>query len=154
MNKLNIKVILSVIALVFVMTSCFEDDNDENKYDGPALVEFNAPTLTTGSYVRNVNVGVGLVTEQVNLISPHFSTDQTIMFTVDGANSTAVEGTHYSIDGTFTIAANSSIGNADIQILNGAIPAGESRTVVLVLQGNDLIGVSENYKSVRFVIRP
>ena len=147
MNKLNIKVILSVIALVFVMTSCFEDDNDENKYDGPALVEFNAPTLTTGSYVRNVNVGVGLVTEQVNLISPHFSTDQTIMFTVDGANSTAVEGTHYSIDGTFTIAANSSIGNA-------AIPAGESRTVVLVLQGNDLIGVSENYKSVRFVIRP
>ena len=110
--------------------------------------------MTTGSYVRNVRVGVGLVTEQVNLISPHFSTDQTVMFTVDAANSTAVEGTHYSIDGTFTIAANSSVGDADIQILNGAIPAGESRTVVLVLQGNDLIGVSENYKSVRFVIRP
>lgn len=153
MKKMNIKIILSALLLMFAMTSCFEDDNEENKYEGPALVEFDAPTLSS-SYVRNTNAGAGTITELVNLIAPQFSTAQTITYSVDAANSTAVAGTHYTIDGTFTIDANSSTGLASITILGAAIPAGETRTVVLVLEGNDLIGVSENYKSVTINIRP
>lgn len=153
MRKINIKVMLCSLMLMFSLTACFEDDDEVNKYDGPALVEFNNPTLNT-AYTRNVRVGAGVISEQVNLIAPQFGSDQTVNYSVDAANSTAVAGTHYSINGSFVIAANSSTGDATIEILGGAVPAGETRTVVLVLDGNNAIGVSENYKSLTVVIRP
>ncbi|PWL31272.1 MAG: DUF4843 domain-containing protein [Roseivirga sp. XM-24bin3] len=154
MKMMNFRIFLFAALICTALTSCFEDDDEVYKYDGPAVVEFNQATLTTGSYTRSVESGDGTISEQVNLVSPHLSSDQVINFSVDAANSTAVEGTHYSTTGQFTIPANTSFGDATVEILNGAIPAGETRTLVLVLEGNDVVGVSENYKSITISISP
>lgn len=154
MKNISYKAFAILLLSVFTLTGCFEDDVEENLFNDQSQVEFNQ-TATNVNYVRNVSVGEGSVTERVNLIGPQEPAAQTINFTIDADNTTAVAGTHYDLNGgSFTIAANDSFGDCTVEILNGAIPAGESRTLVLVLEGNNEIGAAENYKTLTISITP
>ena len=154
MKKITIKALAILFVSVFTFTGCFEDDVDENLFNDNPQVEFNQTSFNV-NYVRAVSVGDGNITEQVNLIGPHMTQDQTITFSVDSDNSTAVEGTHYNLNGgSFVIPAGSSFGDCTVEILNGAIPAGETRTLTLVLHGNSEIRAAENYKNLTIRISP
>jgi hypothetical protein len=138
-----------------LLSSCIEDIEKERVFDDVAMVEFNQ-TTTNVNFNRLTNTGAGIITERVNLVAPHFATDQTLTFTVDASQTTAEAGVHYSLvnDGVFVISANSSFGDASVQILGTAIPTGTTRVLVLELVGNEMITPSENYKKVRITIRP
>lgn len=143
------------IALFAFASSCIEDIDQTRIFDGDPLVEFNSP-VSNANYTRNTNVGVGVIGEQVNLIAPQFTSDQTVTFRVDAEQTTAEAGVHYNLvsNGTFVIPANTSFGTAQVEILGTAIPAGTTRLLVLELVGNDVISPSENHKRLRINIRP
>lgn len=154
MKKISYKAFAILLLSVFTLTGCFDDDVADNIFNDQAQVEFDQ-IATNVNYVRQVSVGAGNITEQVNLIGPHMTVEQTIAFTVDADNSTAVAGTHYNLNGgTFTIPVNSSFGECAVEILGGAVPAGETRTLTLVLEGNSEIKAAGNYKSLTIVINP
>jgi len=54
MKMMNFRIFLFAALICTALTSCFEDDDEVYKYDGPAVVEFDQATLTTGSYTRSV----------------------------------------------------------------------------------------------------
>lgn len=143
------------IALFAFASSCIEDIDQTRIFEGDPLVEFNSP-VSNANYNRLTNAGAGAITERVNLIAPHFTSDQTLTFRVDSELTTAEAGVHYNLlsNGTFVIPANSSFGDAGIEVLGTAIPAGSTRVVVLELVGNAVIKPSENHKRVRITIRP
>lgn len=144
-----------VVALLVGASSCIENIDETRIFEDSPMVEFNQTTRNV-NYNRLTNRNAGVVTEVVNLVAPQFSADQTVSFTVDAAQTTAEAGVHYNLvnNGTFVIPANSSFGNASVEILGGAIPTGTTRVLVLELVGNDAIKPSENYKRVRITIRP
>lgn len=154
MRKINFYTLAILLLSVFTLTGCFDNDVDDNIFNDQPQVEFSQIALNV-NYVRSVSVGAGNVTEQVNLIGPQMAQSQTIAFSVDSENSTAVAGTHYNLNGgSFEIPANSSFGDCTVEILGGAIPAGESRTLVLVLEGNAAIKAAGNYKTLTINITP
>ncbi|MCH7414814.1 DUF4843 domain-containing protein [Belliella sp. R4-6] len=143
------------VALLALSVSCIEDIDQTRIFKGDPLVEFNSP-VSNANFTRLTNAGAGVISEQVNLIAPQFSSDQTITFRVDSELTTAEAGVHYNLgsNGSFVIPANSSFGSAQVEILGTAIPAGTTRLLVLELVGNDVIKPSENHKRVRISIRP
>jgi hypothetical protein len=138
-----------------LFSSCIEDIEETRVFDDVPMVEFNQTTVNV-NYNRLTNIGAGLISERVNLVAPQFTTDQTLTFIVDAAQTTAEAGVHYSLEnnGSFVIPANSSFGEASVRILGTAIPSGTTRVLVLQLVGNESIVPSENYKTVRITIRP
>lgn len=154
MKKISYNALAILLLSVFTLTGCFDDDVADNIFNDQPQVEFNQ-TASNVNYVRSASVGEGNITEQVNLIGPQMAQAQTIAFSVDTENSSAVAGTHYNLNGgTFEIPANSSFGACTVEILGGAIPAGESRTLVLVLDGNSEIRAAGNYKTLTIQITP
>lgn len=154
MKKTSYKAFAILLLSVFTLTGCFDDDVADNIFNDQSQVEFDQ-IATNVNYVRQVSVGAGSITEQVNLIGPHMAVEQTIAFTVDADNSTAVAGTHYNLNGgSFSIPANSSFGECTVEILGGAVPAGETRTLTLILEGNSEIKAAGNYKSLTIIINP
>ena len=145
MKKLiNYTFLLWTVAL----TSCFDEQFEDKSFTG-SLLEFNNTTLNADPLKTTLGVddGAGQLTEQVNLVGPQFTTEQAISFGVDTDLTTAVEGTHFDLrGGMFVFPANQSVANMAITILDGAIPNGESFDLVLLLEGNNSIEPSENYK--------
>ena len=96
----------------------------------------------------------GTVKFRVNLMTAQQSTPQVINYRVvatekdatgaDVVVTTAVSGTHYSTQGSFTIPANSSFGEITVDILNPGVGTG-SVDLVLEIQGNSTIKPSVNY---------
>jgi hypothetical protein len=60
----------------------------------------------------------------------------------------AVNNTHYTTSGTFTIPANSSFGEVTINIVNPGVSSTNPREVHIELIGNAEIKPSERYKTV------
>ncbi|WP_448518702.1 hypothetical protein [Rhodoflexus sp.] len=56
--------------------------------------------------------------------------------------------------GAVTIPANSSFGALRFEILPAPVPAGQSFTLVFVLQGNEQIKPSNNYARIGYRINP
>lgn len=154
MKKISYKAFAILLLSIFTLTGCFDDDVADNIFNDQSQVEFDQ-IATNVNYVRSVAVGAGSITEQVNLIGAQMAVAQTITFTVDADNTTAVAGTHYDLNGgSFTIPVNTSFGECTVEILGGAIPAGETRTLTLVLEGNSEIKAAGNYKSLTIQINP
>ncbi len=148
MKKLHV-IILLVFA--FGLTSCFEEDV-ERHFEG-AFLEFAEVALdrTPDDFQSNVDDGAGALTTEVNLVGAQRGAALTVTYTID-PESTAVEGTHFATPGTLSIPANSSFGDCEVTILDGNIPAGESVTLILVLQESEGIAPSENFRRFTYVI--
>ncbi|GMQ27190.1 hypothetical protein Aoki45_38730 [Algoriphagus sp. oki45] len=147
---------LLTLALVLVFSSCIEQNYP--LWEG-ALVEFddavNRNPVAGQKYPRiTVANTVGTVSLQVNLVSAHRSSDETINYSVVAEGTTAVSGTDFTTSGTLVIPANSSFGTLTVTIPNtGAI--GGSVDLLLQLDGNANIQPSENYKQVQLrITRP
>ncbi|QHV95071.1 MULTISPECIES: DUF4843 domain-containing protein [Spirosoma] len=146
--------------ILFTQTSCFEES--DFLWNKKTVVEFQATVVTSLAVGKTypllpIKNGAGNQTTQVNLVGPQRSKEEVIKFSVDKDNTTAVEGVHYNLKGgTFTIPANSSLGNCVVEVLNGTPPTSTTtKTVdlVLTLEGNGSdISPNENYKKVGYRI--
>ncbi len=147
--KLNIIVALITTVLC---SSCFEDESD--KLFRGAFVEFDETSFATNpdTFVKQVREDARSTVTQVNLVGAHRSSDQVIRFSVD-PESTAVAGTNYDLQGNeFTIPANSSFGFLSVDLLDSPMGEDESVTLILILEGNNDILPSENYKRLTYQI--
>jgi hypothetical protein len=75
----------------------------------------------------------------VNLIGAQQATQQTLNFSVVATGTTAVSGTHFTIPGTIVIPANSSFGEAVVNVINPGVSSATPVTLVLEVTGNSLI---------------
>lgn len=144
--------------LAIALSSCFKD---KRVFFNDSLVEFNetvtrTPALGVNYPIIAVRAGQGAVSTQVNLVGAQRPEAQTIRVSVDAQASTAREGVHYRLTngGVVTIPANSNFGSLQFEVLPAAIPAGQSFTLVFVLEGNEQIKPSNNYARIGYRINP
>jgi hypothetical protein len=108
---------------------------------------YNRAAVATDPALTRTNPGVKKF--RVNLLGKQFTTPTTIyydLYPFDGG-STAVEGVHYRMTKNFTIPANSSFGELEVEILNpGAQTGVTSVDLLLLLVGNNGIETSANYR--------
>ena len=136
-----------VLALfAMALTGCFSDN--DLVYDGPLQVEFR-PTSDS----QRMSNGTSY-TANIQLIGPHQSRPITIDFVVDTENSTAVEGTHFTLGNQqATIPANSSFGEIVVNAIEENIDS--SRPVVhITLLDSDGVIAAHNYKTLVLTLRP
>jgi len=156
------KYILNTLAmgvLALGLGACFE--NPSIVYDGNTLVEFdaavnNAPAAGRTFPLISTTNGAGQLTPRINLVGPQRATESQIKVSVDPANTTAVEGTHFRIlnNGSVGIPAQSSFGNVTLEILRAPAQVAGTVTLVLLLEGNGTdILPSENFKRIGYTIR-
>jgi hypothetical protein len=81
----------------------------------------------------------GTIRFRVNLIGAQQATQQTLNFSVVATGTTAVSGTHFTIPGTIVIPANSSFGEAVVNVINPGVTSATPVTLVLEVTGNSLI---------------
>lgn len=129
---MKIKLLIALlIPLLFVSCDDLFDKGDvEKTYDGPAQIEFKPLQQEANQASGSFDVAIQLIGEQRD-------SDLTVSFNVDGS-STAVEGTHYSLNGTSaTIAAGTSAVDVTIDLIDGNLAAGEEVTLILNLEDAD-----------------
>jgi hypothetical protein len=94
----------------------------------------------------------GTIRFRVNLIGAQQATAQTINYSVVAASTTAVSGTHFTIPGTITIPANSSFGEAVINVLNPGVSSTTPVNLVLEVTGNSTIKAATELNKIGLVI--
>lgn len=148
---LNISIIVLMTASLF---SCF----NENKpvFDSMTLVEFqdavvNSPALGKTFPLLATTNAVQTKTFRINLVGVQRDKDETIKFSIDPTESTAVAGVNYDLAGAtaITIPAKSSFGELKVNILKAPAQAGKTVNLVFILDGNGAdINPNTNYKKV------
>lgn len=109
----------------------------------------NAPAASADPLITRTS---GTIRFRVNLIGAQQSTAQTINYSVVAASTTAVSGTHFTIPGTLTIPANSSFGEAVINILNPGVSSATPVNLVLEVTGNSTIKAATELNKIGLVI--
>jgi hypothetical protein len=166
--------LFAILGTVLMLGSCIEQDYA--LWDGN-LVEFdaavmNAPaagltypiieripldkfTVTTARPFINRANTQGTLRLTVNYVSPHRPNAQTVSVKVVPEGTTAVAGTHFTLNPTVTIPANSSFGYVEVQLLDGLAALGTGNVVVVLeLEGNGEIQPSEKFKRLGVRLRP
>ncbi|MBX2969774.1 MAG: DUF4843 domain-containing protein [Cyclobacteriaceae bacterium] len=162
----KLKIFVYVLPFVFLI-SCIEN---EKTLWGDSLVEFDAtvlnapalgkdfplltrvplygrPVVTTGASANPVITRAsGTISFRVNFVSPQRSSAETIGLVVVDAETTAIEGVHYTISNTITIAANSSYADYVVNVIDPGVPSATPVDLVVELTGNETIDPSPNYK--------
>jgi hypothetical protein len=168
MKKLALSTVVFAAAL-FTMVGCIKQDDFtfrglQVEFDAAALnartAGFEWPVLTRvppfGMPVLNsdpiISRTSGTIRFRVNLIGAQQATAQTINYSAIAASTTAVAGTHYTIPGTITIPANSSFGEAVVNILNPGVSSTTARNLVLEVTGNSLIQPATELNKIGLVI--
>ena len=148
MKSLNAVLLATLLGVS--LSACDFFEQRDRSYQGPPQLEF-APLTET------VDEGAGTVTTNVQLIGPQRDSALPVTFVVDDS-STAVEGTHYTLNSTSaSIPANSSAVEVSVEVLDndaddddtnyelflslqdsdGAEAAANLRTFVLTIRGTD-----------------
>ncbi|MEH6305190.1 hypothetical protein RYH73_06020 [Olivibacter sp. CPCC 100613] len=142
------------LLLPLVWTGCMKDHKEDFQFR-EALVEFEDATTNNNVAGKDyplltaLNNGSGEKTYRVNLLGEQLGEDQALAFRIIGEESTAVEGTHYSLpEGNIaTLPANSSFAQLKINVLDFASASGTVQ-LVLELTGNEQVKASERYKRI------
>ena len=138
---------IALVCLIFSFSACDAPGTDILFMD--AFLELDAATTVTGeqtfTYQKIVDgqaIPSGFI---VNLAAVQQTSPITFNFEID-ANSTAIEGQHYQVNGTSaTIAANSSTTELPIDILDDLIEVGETWTIIIKI-ASSTIPVNPNYE--------
>lgn len=146
MIKFDIKLFI-VSLLVLIAIGCDDEFNDKT-YKGPVLVEFaEGENGSSGVYLGD---GGQVIQDAIRtqLVGPHQGSDITMQFEID-PGSTGIAGVHYNLitTGQFVIAAGSSIGEIQFEVITDNFVVGEVFTLVINITGGD-VPVSENLKSI------
>jgi hypothetical protein len=110
---------------------------------------YGMPVAATDPLITRAS---GTIRFRVNLIGAQQATAQTINYSVVAASTTAVSGTHFTIPGTITIPANSSFGEAVINVLNPGVSSATPVNLVLEVTGNSTIKAATELNKIGLVI--
>lgn len=110
---------------------------------------YGMPVAATDPLISRTS---GTIRFRVNLIGAQQNTAQTINYSVVAASTTAVSGTHFTIPGTITIPANSSFGEAVINVLNPGVSSATPVNLVLEVTGNSTIKAATELNKIGLVI--
>jgi hypothetical protein len=157
--KKTLSILLASISLM--LTSCFNEI--DKVFDDATFVEFQEAIVRTVAVGKTypliaVANGVGVVTTpKINLVGKQRAADTQVKYSIDKAETTAIEGTHFKLtdSGTITIKANDSFGTAGVEILKATFPAtdkGKTFNLVLMLESGTDFKASENYKRLGYRI--
>jgi hypothetical protein len=147
---------LFIIATMFSLTGCIKQDNIlikelQVEFDAASwnargagvtypiitrLPPYGMPLAATDPLITRAS---GTIRFRVNLIGAQQATQQTLNFSVVATGTTAVSGTHFTIPGTIVIPANSSFGEAVVNVINPGVTSATPVTLVLEVTGNSLI---------------
>jgi len=147
---------LFIIATMFSFTGCIKQDNIlikelQVEFDAASwnargagvtypiitrLPPYGMPLAATDPLITRAS---GTIRFRVNLIGAQQDTQQTLNFSVVATGTTAVSGTHFTIPGTIVIPANSSFGEAVVNVINPGVTSATPVTLVLEVTGNSLI---------------
>ena len=145
-----------VLGAVF-FGSCLEPI--DKTFDTRTLVEFNATVITAPAVTKTYPL-IALINKdstvnaQVNLVGRQRTGETSVTVSIDKAETTAIEGTHYKLTagGKVTFPANTSIANFPFQTVKAPAQAGVKVNIVFVLETTGDIEPSENYKKVGYAI--
>lgn len=155
------KKILNISLLVIVLTSlssCFKENRQ--LFDSMTLVEFQDAVVNSNALgktfplLTSTNVAQIKVL-RINLVGAQRDKDETIKFSIDPTESTAIAGTNYDLAGvsSVTIPAKSSFGELKVNILRAPAQSGKTVNLVFVLEGNgNDIKANTNYRKVGYRI--
>jgi hypothetical protein len=147
---MKIKLLIALlIPLLFVSCDDLFDKGDvEKTFDGPAQIEFKP-------LQQEANQASGSFDVAVQLIGEARDSDLSVSFTVDGS-STAVEGTHYTLNSTSgTIAAGTFSTEFTIDVIDGVLAPGEEVSLILNLEDADGVTAAPNLdQSTTFIFEP
>lgn len=139
--------LVALAAMTLLLQSCFEDDAD--KIFRASLIEFDETSFAQNptTFSEELREDSRKASAKVNLVGAQREVDLVLNFSIDPA-STAVEGINYTFDATtFTIPANSSVGYITVNVVDSPMnETSDPVTLILVLEGNEEITASENYK--------
>jgi hypothetical protein len=152
---INISLIVLITTTLF---SCFKDN--KATFDSMTLVEFQDAVVNSNALGKTFPLLASTNAAQVkvlriNLVGAQRDKDETIKFSVDPTESTAVAGTNYDLAGvsSITIPAKSSFGELKVNILKAPAQTGKTVNLVFILEGNGTdINPNANYKKVGYRI--
>lgn len=155
------KKILNISLLVIVLTSlssCFKEN--KQLFDSMTLVEFQDAVVNSNALGKPFPLLTSTNAPQVkvlriNLVGAQRDKDETIKFSIDPTESTAIAGTNYDLAGvsSVTIPAKSSFGELKVNILRAPAQSGKTVNLVFVLEGNgNDIKANTNYRKVGYRI--
>jgi hypothetical protein len=161
----HIFVAIFSIALLSGLTGCIKNepvtfDSNQIEFDAatwnangagltyPILARVPVQGAVTGTSAPSITRTTATVPLRINLLGKQQSAAKDFTYRVVTAESTAVDGTHFStVSGTGSIPANSSFGIINIGILNPGATSG-SRILVLELTENANFKPNVNYAKV------
>jgi len=155
---------LLVLLCGLFLAGCFQDI--DTTFDEYRLVELETAVRTTSASgatfpIVSVTRTVGIISNQVNIAGRQLKAPEEMAFSIDTAVSSflnattirAVEGTHYNLNGgKFTFKADTSFSVIRFNVLNPGPVTGRSALLILKLDGNSNVKVSENYRRVGYRI--
>lgn len=125
-RKLRLPIIIAGLLLVASGCEVFDTTADPDVYQGPNKIKF---TNSSATLFAEADTDVQSVT--VNVLKP-VGSDVTYDFVVDTDNSTAVEGTHYTLGSTsVTIPEDSTIGTIDVTLIKANLADPQTLTLRL-----------------------
>lgn len=142
-----------LMLLAIGLLSCYEQKEDllsRNLY-----VEFNEIALAPNpeNFAITLPDNTGLVRAQVNLIGANIGRDEVLRFRV-APESTAQAGIHYLLSGeTFLVASHCSMGFIDFTVLESSINQGNDVSLILELEGNEMVQPSKKYNRQTYLIK-
>lgn len=87
---------------------------------------------------------VGTIKFRINVVGAPTSNPRTVTYQAATTGTTAVAGTHYTMTGTATVAANTTYADVEVQILNPGASA-TARDLILQINGGDGLRANPNY---------
>ena len=153
--KKTINIIL--YSLIFLLTGCFKDYEERYLFEDNRI-EFNDAVVNSNASGKTfpilgpIPADNGKLVFQVNMTGKQLPQDLKLKFRIIPEETTAVEGRDYTFpnDDEFTIPANSSFGQIEVNILPGG---SGSPTIALELLPTDDVKVMTRYNKIacRFV---
>jgi len=152
MKKILLNILIAGILASF--SSCFDDPGTDIVWES-ALVEFEGATKLSPSSAVYIRFNDGTTARerlQVNLVGAQIDQPVTINFEVDQANTTAIEGVHYSMvsSGSIQIPAGDSFGFIEFDVLPDNFDETDEFTIAFNMTSVSVEGidVSPNFSSV------
>lgn len=137
-----------VALLPFVFAGCdslFDEGHTERSYDGPPQVGFFP-------LEQEVSDAAGSTTVEVQLIATEHDSDVSVNYSVDTANSTAVEGEHFTIatGSPVTLPSGQWTVDVTINLIEGSVD-GEVRLDLQI--DSSSAEVADNFRTARIYIQ-
>lgn len=128
--KLLLVALIPLLLMGCDMNDLYDEGDIYKTYDGPTVLEFNP-------LEQEVGVADEQAAVKVQLIGPQQASDLSVSYSVNSGDSSAEEGTHYTISTPSPVTLESGTSTVDIviELIEDSAEEGEEVTLILNLEG-------------------